>query len=184
MYDHVDDPTLLRDYWPIATRGAAIITTQNMQLKHEFHSVELEIKPWNEERGADYLLHLLPKQTAGYDQKWERALALFLSRRLGGHALKITAFASTILEQRLSIMQFVELHIRKSVLLFIKTSGRLDEKHSGCVNEKFSGCVDEKYSGCVDEKHILVILNPGLISPKNPRNIFSDLLLATSIILR
>ena len=64
VYDNAEDPEILQEFWPLAGRGQALITTRNSRVAFEFADTGMEIANWNNEKGLKFLFHLLQTDSA------------------------------------------------------------------------------------------------------------------------
>ncbi|KUJ22180.1 uncharacterized protein LY89DRAFT_778484 [Mollisia scopiformis] len=87
VYDNAEFADLIRDFWPLASRGQALITTRNPSLAFEL---------------ADHLTSDLKED--------ELTSAQQLSQKLSGHALAISAMAGLIHSRALSITEFMNFY--------------------------------------------------------------------------
>ncbi len=107
VYDNAEDPDLLRQYWPLANRGRALITTRNFLFGYELADRPLEISNWDSATGLRFLLSLLSSDISEELQGDEFASAQQLSQRLQGHALAITTMAGVMHRRALTITEFM-----------------------------------------------------------------------------
>jgi hypothetical protein len=110
VYDNAEDPDLIRDYWPLAGRGQALITTRNPTFGFELSDREMEIINWDNDTGLRFLLHLLSSDISAELQEGEATSAHQLSEKLRGHALAISTMAGLIHRRALSITEFKEFY--------------------------------------------------------------------------
>ncbi|KAK0609961.1 hypothetical protein B0T17DRAFT_593821 [Bombardia bombarda] len=111
VYDNVESADILMPYWPISSKGRAIITTRNDSLAFEPASEGLEVKSWDDLTGSEFLLWLL-KNNIGRDVATEHESALTLSQRLSGHALVISQMAGLIHKLKYSIQDFKTFYLK------------------------------------------------------------------------
>ncbi|OTA54814.1 Tetratricopeptide-like helical [Hypoxylon sp. EC38] len=110
VYDNAEASDLIRDYWPLASRGHAIVTTRNPTLGFELVDREMEITSWDNNTGLRFLLHLLSTDVSTDMEECEATSAQQLSQRLCGHALAISAMAGLIHRRALSITEFMKIY--------------------------------------------------------------------------
>lgn len=111
VFDNVDDPTVLSDFWPIAGRGSVLITSRDpMTLSHYFFpgaGVELEGLPL-EEAAA-----LLTRLT-GYDEniidEGRKRDTHKIVQKLEGLPLAIDQIGSIICRQGLTLSGFLDIY--------------------------------------------------------------------------
>ncbi|KAG9250320.1 pfs domain-containing protein [Emericellopsis atlantica] len=111
VYDNVESTDILMPYWPVSSKGRAIITTRNQSLAFEPASEGLEVKSWDAMTGSEFLLWLL-KRNISMDLEAESDSALALSQRLGGHALVISQLACLIHKFNFSIRDFMIVYLK------------------------------------------------------------------------
>ena len=111
MYDNVESTDILMPYWPVSSKGRAIITTRNHSLSFEPASEGLEVRSGDAITGSEFLLWLL-KRNVSRDLEAESDSALALSQRLGGHALVISQLASLIHRSNFSIRDFMVMYLK------------------------------------------------------------------------
>ncbi|KAM7213095.1 hypothetical protein V8F06_011518 [Rhypophila decipiens] len=110
VYDNVESADTLAPYWPPNSRyGRAIITTRNRSLGFEPAASDLEVKSWDAETGAEYLLFLL-KKSIGRDISSESASAKRLAETLSGHALALSQMAGLIYDGEYTIQEFTTMY--------------------------------------------------------------------------
>jgi hypothetical protein len=63
VYDNAEFTDLIRDFWPLASRGQALITTHNPSIAFEVADRMMEITSWDNQTGLRFLLHLLSIDT-------------------------------------------------------------------------------------------------------------------------
>ncbi|KAI1352908.1 Tetratricopeptide-like helical [Xylaria sp. FL0043] len=110
VYDNAEDPDLVRDFWPLASRGQAIITCRNPVFGFELADRGMEIANWDNDTGLRFLLHLLSTDISMELEKDEATSALQLSEKLSGHALAISTMAGLIHRHALSISEFLKFY--------------------------------------------------------------------------
>lgn len=108
VYDHAEDPELIREYWPMVSHGQAIITTRNRALSFELADIGMEVPNWDIATGELFLLHLL--KTDIILEEEEASSAHELSDKLRGHAMAISVMAGLIHRRAMKITEFLELY--------------------------------------------------------------------------
>ncbi|KAH7073934.1 P-loop containing nucleoside triphosphate hydrolase protein [Paraphoma chrysanthemicola] len=126
VYDNVDDVEMLQHFWPNASRGSGIVTTQRTDVAYVVNSgLRLQIKPWDEVTGANYLLNLVAADIRDHDTPARtNTSAVELSRELGGLPLAITHMAEWISQHRCTIQMTVDVYRREPSSLFWSSSQR------------------------------------------------------------
>lgn len=110
VYDNAEDPDLIRQFWPVASHGHAIITARNRLFSFELAEGELEILNWDNDSGLNFLLHLLRTDITSRLEDEEISSAHQLSEELRGHALTISTMAGLIHRRSLSINEFMSFY--------------------------------------------------------------------------
>ncbi|KAH6626633.1 Tetratricopeptide-like helical [Chaetomium sp. MPI-SDFR-AT-0129] len=121
VYDNAEDPQVLQEFWPLAGRGQALVTTCNSQVAFEFADTELEIAKWDNEEGSKFLLHLLQTDSALDLEASEITSAHELADKLSGHALAISAMAGVIHRRAWSITEFMEFYNQHRSQVLLRT---------------------------------------------------------------
>ena len=103
ILDNVEDKALLKLCWPIATRGAVLVTSRRSIFSVEPAADGLEIDRFKDTDGASILLRLVSRTT--YDEN-EIEAARQLSIELGGHALALAIMAAQIVRRTKTIANF------------------------------------------------------------------------------
>lgn len=110
IFDNANDENVLIDYWPVASKGCALITTRNHNLAFQPADTGIEILPFGTEAGSGFLLHLLSLDIADKLTVQEAKSAHELSERLSGHALAISQMAGLIHRRSWSIEEFLAIY--------------------------------------------------------------------------
>ncbi|KAH6635890.1 hypothetical protein F5144DRAFT_546060 [Chaetomium tenue] len=95
IFDNVDDPDMLRRYWPACEHGSILITTQDRKLIHRAES-EVCLKPFKDEEGSRLLLQNLPKQVS--TSQGSAALARDISKEVDGLPLYLVGLAGFMVD--------------------------------------------------------------------------------------
>lgn len=110
IYDNVESMDLLLSYWPVASRGQAIITSRSNKFAFEPAEGGIEVHSWDSETGSQFLLHLLSTDIGDELSTAEIKSADQLSEKLSGHALAISHIAGLIHRRSWSISDFLEIY--------------------------------------------------------------------------
>jgi hypothetical protein len=110
VYDNAEFADLIRDHWPLANRGQALITTRNPSIAFELADGMMAITSWDNQTGLRFLLHLLSTDITADLKEDEATSAQQLSQKLSGHALTISAMAGLIHRRALSITEFMNFY--------------------------------------------------------------------------
>ena len=121
VYDNAEDPQILQEFWPLAGRGQALVTTRNSRVASEFADTGMEIANWDNEKGLKFLFHLLQTDSARNLEDSEMTSAHELADKLSNHALAISAMAGVIHRQAWSITEFVEFYNRHQSQVLLRT---------------------------------------------------------------
>lgn len=121
VYDNVEDPEILRAFWPLAGSGQALVTTRNSRVAFEFADTGIEIAKWGNGKGFEFLLHLLRTDSARDLQDSEITSAHELAYKLSGHALAISVMAGVIHRHAGSITEFMEFYNRHQSQVLLRT---------------------------------------------------------------
>jgi NB-ARC domain len=107
IFDNVDDPDILDDFWPLdyAGAGAVLITSRDPLAKTYIYSEEsgVTLPPFTTDEATDFLLKLTRRE--GDDV--ERVSGSAVAERLGGLPLAITQMAGVIDRRELSFSEFL-----------------------------------------------------------------------------
>ena len=120
VFDNVDDPDLLDDFWPVDGMGSILMTSRKPLTKTNVFNAGtsgIELPPFSFGSGAQFLLQLTGRQ----ESTKQFPLAYAVAERLGGIPLAITQMASLISRQQLSFEEF---------LLRYNNEENMDELHS------------------------------------------------------
>lgn len=100
IYDGVEDPDILNNYWPYDGPGSVLITSRN-----PFSwTKSLPLKPFSSDEAFAFLLKLTNRKLSDVD----RESVTNVSSRLGGLPLALTQMASIIVTKQLSFRQFLD----------------------------------------------------------------------------
>jgi len=100
IYDGVQDPDTLNDYWPYDGPGSVLITSRN-----PFSwAKSLPLRPFSSEEAIQFLLKLTGRDMS----EVEGESITNVSARLGGLPLALTQMASIIVTKNLSFRQFLD----------------------------------------------------------------------------
>ncbi|KUJ17107.1 uncharacterized protein LY89DRAFT_782305 [Mollisia scopiformis] len=105
IFDNGNDENDLLEYWPVAARGYALITTRNHNLAFQPADTGIEVFPFKTAEGSAFLLHLLSLDIVDNLTEKEAKSAFDLSERLSGNALAISQMAGLI--HRRSVLSYV-----------------------------------------------------------------------------
>lgn len=101
IFDDVDQPEILKNYWPVSSTGSILLTTRNSGLESVLNHpmTRIEVEPFNDQESAI----LLQRLSGNTDENGAQELA----HKLGGHPLAIAQTANSI---RLTKATFAEYH--------------------------------------------------------------------------
>lgn len=106
IFDNVDDPDTLNDFWPTFGTGSILVTSRNPLAKTNVYyagTCGIDLQPFSTESAAHFLLQLTGREGQGKQSPSAHAVAA----RLGGLPLAITQMASLIGRQQLSFEEFL-----------------------------------------------------------------------------
>ncbi|WEW60104.1 hypothetical protein PRK78_005589 [Emydomyces testavorans] len=107
IFDNVEGFQILREYWPVASRGSVLITSRSDMISGEFAGRSLEIPVFESLEGCKFLLQTV--QRKAYSDEELRA-AEQLTQELGGLALAINMMGMYIRQSRVNISRFLEIY--------------------------------------------------------------------------
>jgi NB-ARC domain len=106
IFDNVDDPEILNDYWPLDGPGCVLVTSRDPLAKKSMVLAMdgVDLGPFNRDEAADLLLRLTGRdtETEGVEHRFD------VAERLGGYPLAITQMAGVITRRDLSFMEFLQ----------------------------------------------------------------------------
>lgn len=107
IFDNVESSDALDDFWPAAKHGAILVTTRSVLVATLPIDTGLEVKEFEPEQGAEFLLRITPdrRQTDG-----ELDDAAQVARQLGGLPLALNQMAALINARNCSIKDFAILY--------------------------------------------------------------------------
>lgn len=100
VFDGVEDPDILNDFWPYDGPGAVLITSRS---PFSWPS-SLPLRPFTSDEATDFLLKLTGREASDEARK----AATDVSRQLGGLPLALTQMAGIILHKKLSFDEFLD----------------------------------------------------------------------------
>lgn len=106
IFDNVDDPDTLNDYWPVTGNGSVLVTSRDPLAKSNIymrHGMDLE--PFSVTEGAAWLRDLTGCKSSRDIMASEKVIG-----RLGGFPLAITLIGGSILRRTLSFDKFLDLY--------------------------------------------------------------------------
>ncbi|KAK0122810.1 hypothetical protein ONS96_009843 [Cadophora gregata f. sp. sojae] len=125
IYDGVQDPDILNDFWPYDGPGSVLITSRN-----PFSwTKSLPLKQFTAEEAVAFLLRLTNRELSNVDRK----SVSNVSSRLGGLPLALTQMASIIVTKQLSFSQFFDSYNERESqreLLRFKDNLSLSHEHT------------------------------------------------------
>ena len=119
IFDNVDDPDTLNDFWPVDGTGSILVTSRNPLAKTNVYyagTSGIDLLPFSTEEATQFLRQLTGRQENAERYPFARAVA----ERLGGFPLAITQMANLIHRQHLSFEEF---------LLRYKNEDNINELH-------------------------------------------------------
>ncbi|MCJ1382412.1 hypothetical protein MMC17_005525 [Xylographa soralifera] len=106
IFDNVDDPEILTDFWPLDGPGCVLVTSRDpLSKKNGFSTtVGIDLEPLSSEQGAELLLKTTQRET----QATDRTMSIDVAERLGGFPLAITQMAGVITRLNLTFGEFLK----------------------------------------------------------------------------
>lgn len=170
VFDNAESTDTILPYWPISTKGAALITTRNPNVARHLAKESIEVQTFDAEHGADFLSHLLKLPVNSHSDATEhRNHATELSALLGGHPLALNQMAAFILSRGITIQEFT--------LLYKKSPQRLHhQKKDGAAAYGYSWTISTVWSPSytiLDENSRVILGVIAMIAPeKIPLKLF------------
>jgi hypothetical protein len=109
IFDNVEDPDILKEFWPSFGEGSILITSRDPYSKNQEFAAAAsgaDLKPFGLEGAADFLIKLT-SQEEEIDNELVRD-ATEIATNLGGLSLAITQMAAIINRQALSLKEFLD----------------------------------------------------------------------------
>ncbi|KAI1276951.1 P-loop containing nucleoside triphosphate hydrolase protein [Xylaria sp. FL0933] len=106
IFDNAWSQELLREYWPVANRGAVLVTTRNRSISFSPASSEIQVEVFNPVLGSQLLFSVLRKTAKEEDVEAAQALA----HSTGGLPLALFNVAGLIQSKNFSISRVVQLY--------------------------------------------------------------------------
>ncbi|EED16512.1 NB-ARC and TPR domain protein [Talaromyces stipitatus ATCC 10500] len=111
VFDNVDDPNILDDFWPLdyTGTGAVLITSRDPLAKRYIYSEDepgIILPPFTVKEATDFLLKLTHRES---ESKNETDAGTAVAERLGGLPLALTQMAGVIERRDLSFAEFLRI---------------------------------------------------------------------------
>lgn len=105
VFDNVDDPELLTEFWPPDGPGCVLLTSRDPLAKRNGFStmVGIDLQPFNHGQSAELLLKLTGRKSHSDDE----ASSVSVADHLGGFPLAITQMAGVITRLDLTFAEFL-----------------------------------------------------------------------------
>lgn len=131
VFDNVDDPDVLDDYWPKGSSGAVLITSRDSLIKNYIYSANsgMSLPPFTDEEANSLLLKLTGREQDAEDGSQSIAVA----KALGGYPLAITQLAPVIARNHYGFQEFLEMYEKDKTrrqLLDEQTTTRSEYRHT------------------------------------------------------
>nr|POE75756.1 hypothetical protein CFP56_67775 [Quercus suber] len=106
IFDSVEDPEMLDDFWPRGSSGSVLITSREPLAELQFYSTEsgMTLPPFNIEDTQNFLLQITGRKNDKDDINHVQAVA----KILGGMPLAVAQMAGYIVRMDLKFAEFVE----------------------------------------------------------------------------
>jgi len=174
LLDNADDLTLVRDFLPPAGRGHTLLTTRAASMGKLAHA--LEVDALDVEPGALLLLRraerLAPDASLEQATESERAVALSISKELGGLPLALDQAGAYIEETQCSLADYLRFY-RSQRTELLKARGGLVPDHPEPVTTTWSlsfAQVEQRSAAAADLLRVCAFLHPDAI----PEEIITD----------
>ena len=161
----MEDPEKVLDFWPVESKGAALITARKRTFGGKPAAQRLEISEFSPEMGKDFVLHLI--ESSQHDQK-EQDAAKELSEMLYGHALALTQMSALIDRRRWSVQRFLE-HCKKNAQK-LHADPKADWSHAG-YQQTLATVFTISFQELGDNARLLI----GVLSLLSPDDVPADL---------
>lgn len=100
VFDGVEDPDVLNEFWPYDGPGSVLITSRS-----PFSwTTSLPLKPFTSDEATEFLLKITRREAS----EEARKAVIEVTRRLGGLPLALTQMAGVILHKQLSFSEFLD----------------------------------------------------------------------------
>jgi hypothetical protein len=109
IFDNVEDPDILKDFWPTSGNGSIIITSRDPFAKNQGFTAAAsgeDVKEFDFDGAARFLIKLTSHGEEEDQQLHEEATKI--AKRLGGLPLAITQMAGIINRRALSLAEFLD----------------------------------------------------------------------------
>lgn len=105
VFDNVDDPDLLTEFWPPDGPGCVLVTSRDpLTKKNGFSTITgIDLEPFTYKEGAELLLRLTGRETHSGD----KSSSVDVAEHLGGFPLAITQMAGVITRLDLTFAEFL-----------------------------------------------------------------------------
>lgn len=111
IIDNVDDRQVLEDIWPVDSQGSIIITARNSTVTFGTTALNIQVQPFDASIGREALMHLVGQKSVPQESD---SSAEELVQALGGLPLAINQISGFIVQQRMSIADFVKFYDRNA----------------------------------------------------------------------
>ena len=105
VFDNVDDPELLTDFWPPDAPGCVLVTSRDPLAKKNGFStmVGIDLQPFTRKESAELILKLTGRRSQADDE----SASVSVAEHLGGFPLAITQMAGVITRLDLTFAEFL-----------------------------------------------------------------------------
>lgn len=127
IFDNVDDPDDLNDYWPQFGRGSVLITSRDPFAKSNvYSSVQgMDLSPFSDHEAAIFLISLTQEESDANGVIPNSALAV--ARKLGGLPLGLMQMAGIINRRDYTFEEFLKKYDEKLIEMLSSNVGRRPE---------------------------------------------------------
>ena len=127
IFDNADELSVLKNAWPGSGTGSVLITSRDFSASFSPASQGFQVKPFDPTTGAQVLLSLMNRDPSQPDNI---SAAKNITDTLGGLPLALNQISGFIVQQRLSLKDFLALYERNSAKILAKKSRLSEYEHS------------------------------------------------------
>jgi hypothetical protein len=109
VFDNVDELRILNPYWPVATLGSVLLTSQNPACEFTLAHRGAKVEPFTPIESVSFLYKFLRP----YSEPLDEESATRIGEAMGYHPLALNQTASFILESSCSISSFLEMFTKR-----------------------------------------------------------------------
>ena len=127
IFDNADSLETLRRAWPGNASGSVLLTTRDFNASHTLTALGWQVRPFDEEAGAQLLLDI-----TGFNAELEsnRSEAKDIARTLGGLPLALNQIGGFISQRKIPLQDFLPLYERNAAKIDSRKTGLTDYEHT------------------------------------------------------